>query len=1560
MSEIQKVYTLSIVGGKDAVNEVELLNTAFDKLRKVKQDLNEELGKALLNKDSVEQIDLLRKKLADVEKEMADVSKQQQKNTLDEQRAAKAKELLAKAELANVKAARERTRSLIEQEKELDRLIAKEEKAKRAVDAQAGSYDALKKELRELYRLVNAAPKGSAVVFQGNTLGYDQAIQKLKELSAAEQDYRRQFAKDQLLVGEYTTGIIQAFKQLGADDLIGGQIQKANDRLKQLDQTFQGLKADYDAIKNTGVGAFDAIEKEMLQNRKEAEAIKNELTGINQRLQSVDQVGTSVTTALRDGFRGAVRELTTYALGFASLQALLSAGQRTLDNTIALDSLDASLRVVSKSTAELAKNQAFLLEITNRLGVEYVATSQAFKNFFASYTEAGGSTDEARQIFENAVTAAASLKLSQDDLNGALVAFGQIASKGKVQAEELRGQIGERLPGAFAIAARAIGVSQAELNKMLENGQVLSTEFLPKFAAELRKTFGGSGEQVEGLQARINRLKNEFSALIRDNQKGLTTFFNLLFGVGSVLLTLIGYFPQLLTLLALYGVGWAVLNKELVISQARLLLVNAQLVASRIALGAVNIALALSAVAQRAYTAALLLFTGAQRAATAASVLFGNALRLLPLGIILTLLGVVAAAFRAFGGAVSGTTDQLKRQAIQQEVNLAISEKANQAIAAEISQIQTLTKVAQARNISDQTRLKALRDLVALAPEYLQGLTLENIRTSEGIALINQYVAALREKASLEAAQSVRRDFLEKDLKLELLQVKLEQRIATGEGVELEDLTPEEQEFVSESRKQFAFTASVADLFRSSSAANDALKGIRDARAKLTQELEVTDEIITKKLQSSFSKVANAAGTSGTQVGTTVDGLQKQIEQLNKQIDGAVIGSKELAALLKQRDALQKTLDTALNKGGRSSGSASRLTGGQRDQFKDIEAEAAAAINAEKLRVAEIRKVRELSAEEEINSLEALAAIEQRALDQKLAKLKGANAEERRLIQEFNLEKTEKETELQEAIQEVRNRAFATANADIKARFEQQRAALETQLNLVLDNPLSTEQQKAAARAKYFEELLRLQEGFNLIQKALEVQNKQTSIEGETERAEAIRKIRRDLVQANAALDAAAIEDLKRATDLLVAELEAKYAERARQIRTDTGLSGRERSRSLRANDLGRDAEVGKAQLDGLRRVMEKEKELFEQGKTNGEAYFKAKRDYYAKLDEIDQQGISRQLNSFQRGIDGFKNALGVLVGIDVNKQIGKTGITIGQLISESYNIAAQAMNSFFDAQRNRIEEERSLKLSQADAEKQRLLDAASSAEERELIEKKFQQRKAQIDREAGEKLKRQKRAELAISLASELASIAAQAAANPANAVTFGAAGATQFAILAGLAIARSAFQLANINKQQFAEGGQVQPADPGNGRITIGPNIPMQPNGDNVLATVRTGEVILNERQQRALGGSATFARIGVPGFAGGGLIGESMNRVMFEGAQAPVVGVDGQGNLRFGATDTALDSLLQSIHSQGAQIAALNERTDRIVSAVLSTDRKAIVATEVEAKNRARKAASDYPAF
>ena len=83
----------------------------------------------------------------------------------------------------------------------------------------------------------------------------------------------------------------------------------------------------------------------------------------------------------------------------------------------------------------------------------------------------------------------------------------------------------------------------------------------------------------------------------------------------------------------------------------------------------------------------------------------------------------------------------------------------------------------------------------------------------------------------------------------------------------------------------------------------------------------------------------------------------------------------------------------------------------------------------------------------------------------------------------------------------------------------------------------------------------------------------------------------------------------------------------------------------------------------------------------------------------------------------------------------------------------------------------------------------------------------------------------------------------------------------------------LTAVQVPQFAEGGLVEGFANGGlsgTRISAGMGMPIRrKNGDNMLATIKTGEVILNQRQQSALGGSNTFKRIGVPGFANGGMV-------------------------------------------------------------------------------------------
>lgn len=174
------------------------------------------------------------------------------------------------------------------------------------------------------------------------------------------------------------------------------------------------------------------------------------------------------------------------------------------------------------SAAEIS----YLREVTQRLGLEFSSTATAYQQFSAAARGTALEGEKARDIFESIAKSSAVMGLSAANTSGVLLALQQMISKGTVQSEELRGQLGERLPGAFQTAARAMGVTTAELGKMLEQGQVLADDFLPKFARELDRSLGDAAENAANrLDASANRINNAWERIKQNvGESGVTSF----------------------------------------------------------------------------------------------------------------------------------------------------------------------------------------------------------------------------------------------------------------------------------------------------------------------------------------------------------------------------------------------------------------------------------------------------------------------------------------------------------------------------------------------------------------------------------------------------------------------------------------------------------------------------------------------------------------------------------------------------------------------------------------------------------------------------------------------------------------------------------------------------------------------------------------------------------------------------------------------------------------------------------------------------------------------------
>lgn len=182
------------------------------------------------------------------------------------------------------------------------------------------------------------------------------------------------------------------------------------------------------------------------------------------------------------------------------------------------------LRNISTDAREYARSLKFLTELTDKYGTDLIGTTEAFAKFKAAATPAGIAMSEQERIFSNISKAMASFGISGGEAALTMMAITQMMSKGKISSEELRRQLGERMPVAMQAMANAAGVSMSQLDKLLKEGKLRSAEVMGKFSDELAKLSGDTS--TDNLESSLGRLKNSFTDLadslkVYDNFKAL-------------------------------------------------------------------------------------------------------------------------------------------------------------------------------------------------------------------------------------------------------------------------------------------------------------------------------------------------------------------------------------------------------------------------------------------------------------------------------------------------------------------------------------------------------------------------------------------------------------------------------------------------------------------------------------------------------------------------------------------------------------------------------------------------------------------------------------------------------------------------------------------------------------------------------------------------------------------------------------------------------------------------------------------------------------------------------
>lgn len=227
----------------------------------------------------------------------------------------------------------------------------------------------------------------------------------------------------------------------------------------------------------------------------------NSVTNLNNNLNrtgnNFNRVGQQGTSAF-NGIKSSVMSLVAQIGG---MYAVVD----SLQTTAKLEGLEKA--IVFSGAERGAANLEYVKQKAEEMGLGMKNSLDGAKVLSGSLI-GSGIEDQFQNIFKGLSMASMGMGLTGEATERAMVAIGQMAGKGFIMSEELKGQLAEAIPGATAIMARALNVTNGELQKLMKDG-LDAKKALPALAVELQRTFGPLAAQMQNsAMANFNRFSN--------------------------------------------------------------------------------------------------------------------------------------------------------------------------------------------------------------------------------------------------------------------------------------------------------------------------------------------------------------------------------------------------------------------------------------------------------------------------------------------------------------------------------------------------------------------------------------------------------------------------------------------------------------------------------------------------------------------------------------------------------------------------------------------------------------------------------------------------------------------------------------------------------------------------------------------------------------------------------------------------------------------------------------------------------------------------------------------
>jgi len=315
----------------------------------------------------------------------------------------------------------------------------------------------------------------------------------------------------------------QEREAIAKDKIATQELRRETERIERLRiseiNTLQRLRAQI----NLDAAALERMDLSTRKARREARRFSEQLRKKRDALREAEIAAGKLNANVGNYPKvfGIARRAVVQLAGAFGLYSGIQIAKNIFNEVKEIQSLNLALKTVTRTTAEYNASQLFLRDLAQRYGIEINSLTRDYTKFAASLKDTGINLSQGKELFDSVTKSAAVLGASTEDTQGALRALGQILSKGKLQAEELRGQLGDRLPGVMQIVADVTGKTTAELEKMLQRGELLAIDVLPKLAKGFENAYNTKRiDTVETLTAKQTRLTNAWKLLIRTIDEG--------------------------------------------------------------------------------------------------------------------------------------------------------------------------------------------------------------------------------------------------------------------------------------------------------------------------------------------------------------------------------------------------------------------------------------------------------------------------------------------------------------------------------------------------------------------------------------------------------------------------------------------------------------------------------------------------------------------------------------------------------------------------------------------------------------------------------------------------------------------------------------------------------------------------------------------------------------------------------------------------------------------------------------------------------------------------------